>query len=276
VEALRDDLASRNAPLEYWFIKLHAGDLAFLVDYIIRRASGRAEVRVSLWTGGRGRVARTYGDGRSSGADVFIGDDRFGPGRCQGSGPDVAWDLTYEVDPGRAAPTVPLLDGAFDMSLVSRPRTVFHGSVVVDGVRHEVVAAPGSVTHYWGRRLPERWHWISANGFAGTDLALEGVLLRTRLWGRRPALNAGYLWLSRDGRDRLLVSPLTGLMTVAGQRTDYTLTARGPRTTTRLRCWAPPEAYNDLGEGIRQTLLGRCAVLGTDDLDARAGLEYRA
>jgi hypothetical protein len=276
VDALREDLASRNAPLEYWFIKLHAGDLAFLVDYIIRRASGRSEVRVSLWTGGRGRVVRTYGEGRSSGADVFIGDDRFGAGVCQGSGPDVSWDLTYASGPGRAAPRVPLLDGAFDMSLVSRPRTTFDGSVVVAGDRYEVVAAPGSVTHYWGRRLPDRWHWISATGFAGTDLALECMLLRTRLWGRAPALNAGYLWVSQDGRDRLLVSPLTGLITVAGPRTDYTLTARGPRTTTRLQCSAPPEAYNDLGEGIRQTLLGRCAVVGTDNIDARAGLEYRA
>jgi hypothetical protein len=276
VEALREDLASRNAPLEYWFIKLHAGDLAFLVDYIIRRASGRSEVRVSLWTAGRGRVARTYAEGRSSGADVFIGDDRFGPDRCTGSAPDIAWDLTYASRPGRAAPRVPLLDGAFDMSLVSLPRTVFDGSVVVDGVRYDVAAAPGSVTHYWGRRLPERWHWISANGFPGTDLALECVLMRTRLWGRPPALTAGYLWTFRDGRDRLLVSPLTGRLTVAGQRTDYTLTARGPRITTRLRCSAPPEAYNDLGEGIRQTLLGRCALVGTDDIDGRAGLEYRA
>jgi hypothetical protein len=276
VDALRDDMASRNAPLEYWFIKLHAGDLAFLVDYIIRRASGRAEVRVSLWTGGQGRVARRYAEGHSRGADVSIGDDRFGPGLCRGSGPDVSWDLTYASGPGRAAPRVPLLAGAFDMSLISRPRTVFDGSVVVAGVRHEVMAAPGSVTHYWGRRLPERWHWISANGFAGTDLTLECVLLRTRWWGRPPAMNAGYLWLSQDGRDRLLVSPLTGLITVAGQRTDYTLTARGPRTTTRLRCSAPTGAYNDLGEGIRQTLLGQCAVVGTDHIDARAGLEYRA
>jgi hypothetical protein len=145
----------------------------------------------------------------------------------------------------------------------------------VDGIRYDIAAAPGSVTHYWGRRLPDRWHWISANGF-DSDLALECVLLRTRLWGRPPVLSAGYLWLSRDGRDRLVVSPLTGLITVTGERTDYTLTARGPRTTTRLRCSAPPDAYNDLGEGIRQTLVGRCAVLGTDDLDPRAGLEYRA
>ena len=275
MDPLRDDLESRNAPLEYWFIKLHAGELAFLVDYIVRRAAGRSEVRVSLWIGDRGRVVRTYAPGRAAGVEVVIGDDRFGVDHCVGAGEDVSWDLRYGVGPGRAAPRVPLLDGAFDMSLVSRPRTVFDGSVTVAGVRYDVAAAPGSVTHYWGRRLPDRWHWISANSFGDADLTLECVLLRTRLWGRRPALSAGYLWTSEAGRDRLLVSPLTGLITVAGPRTDYALTARGPRGTTRLRCSAPPGRYNDLGEGIHQTLLGRCEVVGRDLADPRAGLEHR-
>ena len=44
-------------------------------------------------------------------------------------------------------------------------------------------AATGCVTHYWGRRLPDRWHWISADAFTTPDgsrhpdLALEAVLL---------------------------------------------------------------------------------------------------
>jgi hypothetical protein len=59
VGTLRDDLVTRSTALEYWFVKVHAGDLAFLVDYIVRRAPGRAEVRVSLWTRGRPRVVRT-------------------------------------------------------------------------------------------------------------------------------------------------------------------------------------------------------------------------
>jgi hypothetical protein len=206
---------------------------------------------------------------------VVNGDARFGPDGCAGAVDDVAWDLAYDGGDGRAGPRVPGLDSAFDMSLVSRPRAVFDGSVVVADERFDVVAAAGSVTHYWGRRLPDRWHWISANSFAGTDLAVEGVLMRTRLWGRRPALTAGYLWWSEAGRDHLLVSPLTGLITVAGSRTDYRLTARGPGGTTRLECRAPAEAYSDLGEGIRQTLVGRCAVVGRGLIDPRAGLEYR-
>jgi hypothetical protein len=188
---------------------------------------------------------------------------------------DVAWDLRYEAEPGRAAPGVPLLDRAFDMSLVSRPRTVFDGYVVVTGERFEVRAVRGSVTHYWGRRLPDRWHWISATAFGDTDLTLEAVLLRTRLWGARPGMSVGYLWTAEGGRTHMVVSPLSGLITVAGPPTDYTLTARGPRGTMRLACSAPPRAYNDLADGIRQTLLGRCEILGRDLVDSRAGLEFR-
>jgi hypothetical protein len=159
------------------------------------------------------------------------------------------------------------------MSLVSHPCAVFDGQVTVAGERFDVAAARGSVTHYWGRRLPERWHWISANSFDGSDLTLECVLMRTRLWGRRPTMSAGYLWLSTDG---LTVSPLTGLITLSGTVTEYTVTARGRHGTTRLHCSARPAAYNDLGQGIRQTLLGTCRLAGSGLTDPRAGLEYRA
>ena len=42
-------LASRGAPLEYWFAKVHAPGLAFLVDLIVRRGVGAAEIRLSYW-----------------------------------------------------------------------------------------------------------------------------------------------------------------------------------------------------------------------------------
>ena len=45
-----------NAHLDYWFWKFHVGDLAFLVDLIVRRQTGLAEVRVSQWLRGVGRV----------------------------------------------------------------------------------------------------------------------------------------------------------------------------------------------------------------------------
>jgi hypothetical protein len=270
------DLESRSAPLEYWFLKFHAGDLAFLVDFIIRRATGRAEVRVSLWVRGEGRVARAVtSEWKAAGPDVATDAGTFGAGHSAGAVDDVSWELRYDAGMARAAPGVPPVDRAFDMSLVSRPRSVFDGSVTVAGERFEVRGARGSLTHYWGRRLPDRWHWISATSFGDDDVTVEAVLLRTRLWGARPGMTVGYFWMADGDRTRMVVSPLSGLVTVSGQPTDYTLTARGPRGTTRLRCSAPAQRYNDLGEGIRQTLLGRCEILGRGLVDPSAGLEYR-
>ena len=60
MSTVSQDVASRGAPLEYWFVKLHADGLAFLADFIVRRSIGQAEVRVSMWVRGQGTVARTY------------------------------------------------------------------------------------------------------------------------------------------------------------------------------------------------------------------------
>jgi Tocopherol cyclase len=277
------DLAPRGAPLEYWFIKLHSGDLAFLVDFIVRRATGRAEVRVSLWVRQQGRVVRRYEPSwREQGGMVAIGDDLLDLSRSTGTVEDITWDLTYQVLDGRASPRVPVLGRLhpFDLELIGRPRVVFNGHVTVAGERFAMADAPGSLTHYWGRRLPDRWHWISANTFPGTDLTVEAVAMVTRLWGRQPSMAVGYLWSYQDGRQNILISPLNGLISITGSVDNYTLVARRPGRTVRLRCEAEPDRYNDLGEGIRQTLHGSCALVERGLVergltDSRAGLEQR-
>ena len=55
-----DDFETREAPLEYWFLKFNQGRLAFLVDFIIRRRQHQAEVRLSLWVDGNGRVEHAF------------------------------------------------------------------------------------------------------------------------------------------------------------------------------------------------------------------------
>jgi hypothetical protein len=266
------------AALDYRFFKLHAGDLAFLVDFIVRRRSGEAEVRVSLWVRGAGRVVRSR-DTRWSARDdeVVVGDCVLTASGSRGSVDDVEWDLRFDPGPTVVAPRVPLLSraGAFDLTLTSRPRSTFDGRVGVGGERFPVAGVTGALTRYQGRRLPDRWHWISADAFAGTDLAVEAVVMRTRLWGVPPALPAGYLWTGEGGRERLVVSPLTGLIQVTGIAADYVLTARGPGGTVRLRCIGDRALYNDLGEGIAQTLLGRCTRGSDGATDDHAGLEHR-
>src|SRR5215212_2591142 len=96
------DVAARSAPLEYWFLKLHAGPLAFLVDFIVRRPAGGAEVRVSLWVDGHGQVARTRAAAwHASGSGVAVGADRFGAERSVGAVDGVEWDLAYEAGDAR-------------------------------------------------------------------------------------------------------------------------------------------------------------------------------
>lgn len=63
-----DNFASREAPLEYWFGTFNAGDLGFLVDFIVRRRTGEGEVRVSLWVRGHGRVEHQLSDAWSTDA----------------------------------------------------------------------------------------------------------------------------------------------------------------------------------------------------------------
>ncbi|GIH03882.1 hypothetical protein Rhe02_19490 [Rhizocola hellebori] len=271
------DLAARAAPLEYWFYKVHSGDLAFLVDFIVRRAIEQAEVRVSLWVRGQGRVARTLTPRWSVDAEVAMADCTLDAATSAGVVEDIEWNLTYEPRSGRAAPAVPLLSRLhpFDLELVSRPRVDFRGHVTVAGERFDIANGYGCLTHYWGRRLPDRWHWISASGFGKSDLAVEASVFRSRLWGKRPGISAGYLWTMRDGRENTVISPWNGLITIKGGLTDYQLVARRPGGTTRLQCLAQPGDYNDLGEGIRQTLLGSCTVIDVGAVDLRAGLEYR-
>jgi hypothetical protein len=265
------DLAPRGAALEYWFIKFHAGDLAFLVDFIVRRDAGQSEVRVSLWVRGQGRVAHAFAAHEETGR---IGDCTFSADSTRGCVEDIEWDISYDAGASRVAPRAPLFTAlkAFDLDLLSRPQAVFGGAVTVGGERFALSNVAGSVTHYWGRRLPDRWRWISANAFGGTDLVVEATLMRTRVWGQRPAIAAGYLWTNQDG---LLVSPVNGLLTVRGTWHDYVVTARSFGRTTRWHCVAQPERDNDLGEGIHQTLLGTCTRLSDGVTDAQAGLEYR-
>ena len=275
MEDVAADLASRGARLDYWFIKFYAGELAFLVDYIVRRETCEAEVRVSLWVRGAGRVVVDRSTSWDTDSGIRIGTNTLDDKRCHGAVDDVEWHLTFEVQSSRATPRVPLLSrwNAFDLASVIRPRVAFTGSVTVAGERFEIDGAYGILIHYWGRRLPDRWHWISAGAVDGTGPAVEAMNMTSKLWGVGPSLDIGYLW-ARDGeKERLLISPMNGIIKRSGDLTDYAFVGRRLRGTTRLRCVADPGSYNDLGEGIHQTLLGTCTVDGITEM--QAALEYR-
>lgn len=265
-------LAARQAPLEYWFLKLNTPELAFLADLIIRPAG--AEVRLSVWVDGHGRVIRGSGTPDVSTAGARVGDSVLGTSASTGTSGCVSWDLRYEigpvwVDPGRMVRAL----RPFDMELVSAPGTRFTGRIVVDGRAYAVDATPGLIAHYWGKRLPRRWYWLSVNT---PSLDIDVVVSHARLWSLPgPAIRAGYLYLDDRERRRSIVSPLNGLVRASGQPGGAVIvSAWAPAGNVRLRCAAPPAAFNDLGEGIRQTLIGDCEI-GGQRISGVAGIETR-
>jgi hypothetical protein len=273
------DLAVRGSPLEYWFFRLNAGRLAFLVDFIIRRSVGTAEVRVSLAVDGRGRVERRNADTWVARGDrVVISDCSFDGEGSKGRVGDIDWDIRQELGGSRIYPAVPPIRWMhpFDMEIVSRPKARFSGQVRVGDITFPCAQAPGMVSHYWGRRLPARWWWISANLFEDSDLAVEGLLAHTRVWSMA-AVNTGYLWIEHHGRRHLVIHALNGLIRVEGMPERFTLRARRLGTPGfTVQCSASPDGYVDLGEGIKQTLLGTCLIEGLGEARGTAGLEFRS
>ena len=274
-----DDFRPRNAPLEYWFVKVSTGELAFLVDWIVRRAGGFAEVRISLWVRGHGRVLRARSErwGETDAA-VDVADCTLTPSRAVGGVADVRWDLACATGPWRLEPA-PLLAKAlkpFDLQLAARPRARFTGMVEVAGETFRLDDAAGTLVHYWGRRLPDSWLWVSADGVGDGDAVVEAALFRSRLWGLPgAAVAAGYVAVDAGSRPAQIIAPVYGRVTARGSETTFEIRARNWRRGMHLVASAPRTAYNDLGEGIHQTLLGDVTVGGLGSCVGRAGLEVR-
>jgi hypothetical protein len=123
----------------------------------------------------------------------------------------------------------------------------------------------------------DQWWWISANQFDEPGIALEAIVARSRLWGlRAPSVKIGYLWLQSPDSSHLVISPVNGIVRVTGRTEEFQLTSRSiTGRTVRISCTAPLNRYNDLGDGIRQTLLGSCAIEGVATAVDTAGLELR-
>jgi hypothetical protein len=275
-----DDFSQRHAAVEYWFLRLRAGELSFLVDFIIRKDRA-AEVRVSLWVRGQGRVSRgSSSPATASDATISIGDSHFERHGSRGTLGDIEWDLTWDPGATLVDPSLPLVGRAhmLDLEILVRPYARFRGAVAVAGERFAVNDEPGAITHYWGRRLPDRWWWVSATEFVGApNVRLEGIISTTQLWGhgRMPG-HVGYLWVGDGTRSDLVISPGTGILRC--RETDGALeidsvSVRGRQHRVRAR--AQQASFNDLGEGIHQTLLADLELDGATAVPGTVGLESR-
>ncbi len=267
-------IAARGAPLEYWFVKLNAPGLAFLVDLIVRRRQGRAEVRLSYWRAGAGTVTHEYSDRWTADANgIRTTNARITSDRCSGESMGVAWDLAIRLgprwlDPGRPVAWL----RAADLQIVSSPASRFDGTIRIDGSEMPITGARGLVAHYWGRRLPDRWVWLSLNT---EHRDVDALLARTRLWGLRwPQMEMGYLYAADPRHARLVISPLNGLVSGSVHDGVVSLRARGIDGEVRVRARTPAAARNDLGEEITQTLLGDLEIDGENSVGI-AGVETR-
>lgn len=279
-----DGFAPRDrAAVEYWFWKFTVGDLAFLVDCIVRRSTGVAEVRVSQWLRGAGRVVHAESRDWSTAPDrVRIGESELSPGRSTGRAEDVSWDLTWS-DGGVLVATPPGViarAGLFDTTVIAWPYARFRGTVRVGTEQFELDDLPGTFSHYWGRRLADRWVWLSATSFQGEPRRRFEALvaIKSRLFGVVPyPVPLGFVWTSDGERADFVVSTVNGI--VRSRAIDGGIAIVGQRIggrRHRVQATWGPIAPNDIGDGIIQTMHASLTIDGVDAFEGTVGLEARA
>jgi hypothetical protein len=253
---------------------MHTADLAFLVDLIVRRSDGTAEIRLSYWRNDTGTVTHeTSRDWSADASGVRVGACAIADGRCAGTSEGVGWDLRFRAGPRWLVPgrAVSWLRAA-DMDIESSPGARLDGTVRIGATAFEVRDEPGLVAHYWGVRLPERWLWLSLND---GEHDIDALVARTRLWGLPwLRLDMGYAYTADRRGPRYVISPLTGLVRADVRGESARLRASAPGRGFHVSAASPRMTRNDLGEGITQTLVGTIAVDGRPSA-SRGGIETR-
>ena len=271
-----EDFRSRGAPLGYWFTKVSSGDLAFLVDWVVRRDSARAEVRISMWVRRIGgcKPKRCVARGRHRGRDLWM--HTHAGARHRGTR-DVRWDLVcapgpWVLQPARCWPgccTRLIWDSSLapeHASAAPSPWAAKHSGSMTRLARGPLLGSPPT-----GRLAVGVCGWRQEN-----DAAVEAALFHSRLWGApKPAVTAGYVAVIDRGRTAQIIAPVYGRVTARGNETAFEIRAHSWGRSMHLTARSPRATYNDLGEGIRQTLLGDLTVDGWGSCSGQAGLEIR-
>jgi len=278
-----DAFTPRDRALDYWFWKFHVGDLAFLVDLIVRRRTRLAEVRVSLWKDGVGRVIHDEtSDWSTEPAEVRVGSTWLRAGASSGGADDVRWDLRWDAGSTVVTPLRGLVARIepFDTTIHAWPLARFAGRVQVGAAQYDLQDVPGTFYHYWGRGLSARWIWLSATAFEEEPARrLEAIVaVRTRfLGGPRYPLPIGYLWSTDGTRSDMTISGVNGLVRARSVSGGIAIDSVGigrPRHRA-IASWGA-DRPNDIGEGIVQTMRGSVIIDGHRSVPGTVGLEVRA
>lgn len=260
--------------LEYWFFKFNHQNVTLLVDWIARRRTGSGEVRISI----NSPTAKEV---------IFLdhapilenGPPELSMQATSWYEGDVRWELTLETSSERIRPQIFPAEQlkVFDLSVVSAPRVSFNGWIEHRGNRYPIYQALGMVSHYWGRRLPKEWWWISANQFSDAGISVECSLIRSRIWGSPIGVPIGYFYYRRDSRSNLFISP-PARITVTGSQDAFQVVVRS-LLWRNIILEAKGREYADIGEGIVNTLNGDLQITEEGKMDAHAeataGLERR-
>jgi hypothetical protein len=269
------DLLSQhsNVALEYWFFKVNAGPVALLVDWIARRDRHERTLRASVHSpAGREVLYGSY-------AAIDSGDQVLTQNRTCGRLGMLEWDLSIDVGPERLIPQIfPAAQlHMFDLTLVSAPMVGFSGWMRHGADRYRFDRAPGILSHYWGRKLPQDWWWVSASQFDRPGMVLEAMVLHSGLWGLPVRAKLGYLYLrDADGR-RFWIAPPAAAH-VYGSPEAFRVEFQDI-SGRKIRLLATGRDYGDFGAGISNTSVGDLEVYAGGELlgSARgtAGLERR-
>jgi hypothetical protein len=275
-----EDFAPNDEALEYWFWFVRAGDVSLLVDFILRRRLAQAENRVSVWVRGEGRIEHVVASTWTESADAIeIGDSRISPGASSGRAADVAWDIRWDAGPVVFRPGTALSTRmrVFDMRSAVQPYARFSGSITVAGESFAVQDQPGLLTRYVGRRLFDRWWWISATEFEGApDRRVEAFVGRSGLWGAAPGrIPISYLWTSDGAHHDRTISPVNGVIRARRLPDGVEIRSARPGNRHRIVVRAPDSAFRDIGDSIRQTLVADLEIDGLHAMPGTVGFEER-
>jgi hypothetical protein len=263
-----------STALEYWFFKVNTGPVSLLVDWIARRKVNEHWLRVSIHTHQKRDVLF------EKLVTLMPQDNFLTTQRTVGHLDDVAWEL--DIQPGQDWIKPDIFPAGLlqmtDLSLVSAPLATFTGWIRHGGQQTTLQNTPGVISQYWGRQLASEWWWISANQFDKADVAVECAVLRSSLWGTAIQVPLAYLYLRQQDKKELVMAPL-GLASAKGTLENFEIEIRrlGAESVTLT---GVGRNYNDLGDGIANTLVGDLEIRVGKNVIARAqetaGLERRA
>jgi hypothetical protein len=209
--------------------------------------------------------------------DFTIAKTWVGANGSRGTIGTLSWDLVF----GASGPLVdPQVTGdlhPFDLRLRTVPDVQMSGNLRVQSRGYSFSHEPGMIGAAFGRRVPDAWTWISANGFDLPGVSMECLVIRSRIFGL-PFLRArvGYFHLRTPSSVLTLLHPLTGQIRVMGSRHAFSVAVRqrqGPPIIAH--CAAPDTRFYHVGNRTHLTLLGTCAIEGLGVADGVAAMSAR-